>query len=131
VRCCSSLMSRESTGTPKPLVAIVTSAALRQARGIASEESGIGSENSEAMFGGDLLSSTGFSRGWFDSGLMTPQEASGIELDCQCGACVHYSGIVQPPLHDSWAAHVLTAQIPFQQALLCSQQLTLPQAWPR
>lgn len=59
--------------TPKPLVAIVTSAALRQARGIATEESVMGSETSEAMLG-DMLSSTTFSRGWFDSGTATPQE---------------------------------------------------------
>eukprot|EP00775_Hariotina_reticulata_P012390 gene12390-12525_t len=71
--------------TPKPLVAIVTSAALRQARGIPAEESVIGSEPSEAVFGNDLLSSAGFSRGWFDSGQATPQEASAIDLDYQSG----------------------------------------------
>lgn len=62
--------------TPKPLVSIVTSAALRQARGLVTEESMLGSETSEAMMG-DRLSSSGFSRGWFDSGLTTPQESDG------------------------------------------------------
>jgi hypothetical protein len=60
--------------TPKPLVAIVTSAALRQARGIVTEESVAGSDAGDALFG-EGLSSAGFSRGWFDSGTATPQEA--------------------------------------------------------
>lgn len=60
--------------TPKPLVAIVTSAVLRQARGIVTEESVAGSDAGDALFGGDGLSGAGFSRGWFDSGTATPQE---------------------------------------------------------
>jgi hypothetical protein len=59
--------------TPKPLVAIVTSAALRQARGIVTEESVAGSDAGDSLFG-EGLSSAGFSRGWFDSGTATPQE---------------------------------------------------------
>jgi hypothetical protein len=59
--------------TPKPLVAIVTSAALRQARGIVTEESVAGSDAGDGLFG-DGASSAGFSRGWFDSGTATPQE---------------------------------------------------------
>ncbi|WIA16426.1 hypothetical protein OEZ85_013115 [Tetradesmus obliquus] len=60
--------------TPKPLVAIVTSAALRQARGIVTEESVAGSDAGDGLFG-EGRSSAGFSRGWFDSGTATPQEA--------------------------------------------------------
>jgi hypothetical protein len=61
-------------------VAIVTSAALRQARGLAVQDSTLlGSEGSEAMFG--ELSCATFNRGWFDSGTLTPQEASAAELD--------------------------------------------------
>lgn len=56
-------------------MAIVTSAALRQARGIVTEESVAGSDAGDALFGGDMASSTGFSRGWLDSGSATPQEA--------------------------------------------------------
>lgn len=68
--------------TPKPLVAIVTSAALRQARYLGMQESALGSETSEALLG--EMSSNAFSRGWFDSGTVTPQESSN-DLD--------YSGV--------------------------------------
>ncbi|KAF8065565.1 Wdr78 [Scenedesmus sp. PABB004] len=57
--------------TPKPLVAIVGSPALRAARGLGTEESVLGSEASDALLG-DRPSSAGFSRGWFDSGAATP-----------------------------------------------------------
>lgn len=60
--------------TPKPLVAIVTSAALRQARYLGMQESVLGSETSEALLG--EVSSTAFGRGWFDSASVTPQESS-------------------------------------------------------
>lgn len=67
--------------TPKPLVAIVTSAALRQARYLGMQESALGSESSEALLG--EMSSSGFGRSWFDSGTITPQE-SATELDFSC-----------------------------------------------
>lgn len=54
------------------------------------EESVMGSENSEAMFG-DLLSSTGFSRGWFDSGTATPQDG---DFDYQ-GECLQANSSAQ------------------------------------
>ena len=74
--------------TPKPLTAILPSAALRQARGIAPEEGG--TLGSEASFDGlaergGCLSSSGFSRGWFSeipSGGLTPAaETSAVDFD--------------------------------------------------
>lgn len=76
--------------TPKPLVAIVTSAALRQARYLGMQESALGSESSEALLG--EMSSSGFGRGWFDSGTITPQE-SATELDFSC-ECILTSAIL-------------------------------------
>lgn len=67
--------------TPKPLVAIVTSAALRQARYLGMQESVLGSESSEALLG--EMSSNAFGRGWFDSASVTPQESSN-DLDDSC-----------------------------------------------
>lgn len=69
--------------TPKPLVAIVTSAALRQARYLGMQDSVMGSESSEALLG--EMSSTAFGKGWgFDSGTVTPQESS-ADLDYSRG----------------------------------------------
>lgn len=64
--------------TPKPLVALVTSAALRQARYLGMQESVAGSEASEALLG--EMSSSAFGRGWFDSASVTPQDSS-ADLD--------------------------------------------------
>jgi hypothetical protein len=80
--------------TPKPLTAILPSAALRQARGIAADEGGaLGSEASFDALAerGGCLSSSGFSRGWFSeipSGGLTPAaaEANAMELDRGAGA---------------------------------------------
>eukprot|EP00879_Flechtneria_rotunda_P018533 GHRR01019446.1.p1 GENE.GHRR01019446.1~~GHRR01019446.1.p1 ORF type:complete len:315 (+),score=69.47 GHRR01019446.1:2383-3327(+) len=80
--------------TPKPLVAIVTSAALRQARGIATEDSVVVSEPSDANFG-DMLSG-GFSRAWFDSGTQTPQEASVADLDYQSARLMAQASVAIP-----------------------------------
>lgn len=74
--------------TPKPLVAIVTSAALRQARYLGMQESVLGSETSEALLG--EVSSTAFGRGWFDSTSVTPQESSN-DLDYS-RECVGWRG---------------------------------------
>jgi hypothetical protein len=69
--------------TPKPLVAIVTSAALRQARYLGMQESVLGSDASEALLG--EMSSTAFGRGWFDSVSVTPQESSNdLDYSCEC-----------------------------------------------
>jgi hypothetical protein len=56
------------------MVAIVTSAALRQARYLGMQESVLGSDISEALLG--EMSSNVFGRGWFDSVSVTPQESS-------------------------------------------------------
>lgn len=80
--------------TPKPLVAIVTSAALRQARYLGMQESVLGSETSEALLG--EVSSTAFGRGWFDSASVTPQESSN-DLDYS-RECAGVAG-------NNWQAH--------------------------
>lgn len=69
-------------------MAIITSAALRQARGIVTEESVAGSDAGDGLFG-EGRSSAGFSRGWFDSGTATPQEADPQEYQ---GKHVHADG---------------------------------------
>jgi hypothetical protein len=96
--------------TPKPLVAIVQSAALRQATGLLSDDAG-----GTPGVGGDgdgfvqLLNSTGFSRGWFDSGAATPlggeaSMASAVgESPCLCsaygGAGLRLCCLRDPTLH--------------------------------
>jgi len=56
--------------TPKPLIAIVPSAALRQAKGLLSDDTAAAGGNADGFV--QLLSSANFSRGWFDSGVATP-----------------------------------------------------------
>ena len=58
--------------TPKPLVTIVPSAALRQAKGLLSDDAAATPRGGEGDGFVQLLSSAGFSRGWFDSGAATP-----------------------------------------------------------
>lgn len=66
--------------TPKALLAIAPSAALRHAKGLLSDaDAGGGGDLSNAAEGfAQLLSSANFSRGWFDSGPAPGAEASTV-----------------------------------------------------